>query len=161
MNLLFHSNSISMKSVFSKADVEEAIARVNKLKPDTKALWGKMTVDQMLAHVCVSYEMVYTDKHPKPNPVARFLVKMFVKEAVVGPKPYKKNIATAPAFKISGHRDFENEKKRLIDFMQRVQQDGESSFSGRESLSFGPLSTQEWNTLFYKHFDHHMQQFGV
>ena len=32
---------------------------------------------------------------------------------------------------------------------------------GRESLSFGPLTAVEWNGLFSKHLDHHLQQFGV
>ncbi len=157
----FPSYFMPYPSVFNTADVEKTIARINSLTPETKAVWGKMSVDQMLAHLNVSYEMVYTDKHPKPGPIARFLVKTFIKNTVVGPKPYAKNTATAPAFKIVDHRDFEAEKKRLIEYIRKVQQEGEKAFDGRESLSFGPLTVQEWNTLFSKHLDHHLQQFGV
>ncbi|MEJ6792175.1 MAG: hypothetical protein QNK89_05425 [Lacinutrix sp.] len=37
----------------------------------------------MLAHCCVAYEMVYTDKHPKPNALVRTMLKLFIKKAVV------------------------------------------------------------------------------
>ncbi|MBL7976167.1 MAG: DUF1569 domain-containing protein [Candidatus Kapabacteria bacterium] len=150
-----------MKSVFNRADVDEMISRINTLTPDTKALWGKMSVDQMLAHLCVSYEMVYENKHPKPNPVMRLILKMFVKNGVVGSKPYKQNLPTAPAFRITDSKNFEAEKQRLIAYMNRVQQDGIAYFDGKESLSFGALTKDEWNTLFYKHFDHHLSQFGA
>jgi hypothetical protein len=38
---------------------------------------------------------------------------------------------------------------------------GKEHFEGKESLSFGPMTAQEWNNLFYKHLDHHLNQFGV
>src|SRR6202000_2785164 len=82
------TTSTIMKNVFNTVDVEEMIGRINKLTPQTQPLWGKMTVGQMLAHCNVSYEMAYEDKHPKPNPFARLLIKAFVKNTVVGPKPY-------------------------------------------------------------------------
>ena len=34
-------------------------------------------------------------------------------------------------------------------------------FDKKESHSFGLLSVKEWNTMFYKHLDHHLNQFGV
>jgi hypothetical protein len=62
---------------------------------------------------------------------------------------------------ITEDKDFETEKKRLIDFLQKVQDLGENYFEGRESHSFGKLSKEEWSTMFYKHLDHHLGQFGV
>jgi hypothetical protein len=38
---------------------------------------------------------------------------------------------------------------------------GENHFDGRVSMIFGPMTTTEWNNLFYKHIDHHLTQFGV
>jgi hypothetical protein len=120
-----------------------------------------MAVGQMLAHCNVSYEMVYETKHPKPNSFKKFLLKQFVKNAVVGPKPYKRNSTTAPEFRVKENKDFGAEKQRLIDYLNRTQQLGEAHFEGNESHSFGPLTKEEWNTMFYKHLDHHLSQFGV
>ncbi len=150
-----------MKNIFKAADADEVIARINKLTPETKAVWGKMSVDQMLAHCNVTYEMLYTDKHPKPNFLLKFILKSFIKNSVVNDKPYKQNGQTAPAFVIADHRNFEDEKKRLIDFIKKTQELGEDYFDGKESHSFGVLNKSEWNMMFYKHLNHHLSQFGV
>ncbi|MBY5951574.1 DUF1569 domain-containing protein [Algoriphagus marincola] len=150
-----------MQNIFDPSTTSELIARIESLKPDSQPLWGKMSVDQMLAHCSVAYEMDYTDKHPKPNALMRFLLKTFVKSGVVNEKPYPKNARTAPVFIIADRRDFEKEKNQLIDYLKKTQELGAQHFEGKESPSFGPMTAQEWNNLFYKHLDHHLTQFGV
>jgi len=150
-----------MKNIFQASDTNEVIARINKLTPATKGQWGKMSVDQMLAHLSVAYEMAYEEKHPKPNFFMKFLLKTFVKPSVVNEKPYPKNSRTAPAFVMTGAKDFEKEKQRLIGYIQKTQALGEVHFHNRESHSFGPLTKTEWNNMFAKHLDHHLTQFGV
>lgn len=150
-----------MKNIFKKEITNEVIKRINDLSPKTQAVWGKMSVAQMLAHCCVTYEMIYTEKHKKPNAFARLMLKLFVKNVVVSDKPYAKNGRTAPQFIISDEKEFESEKKRLIDFIIKTQELGEQYFNGKESHSFGKLTITEWNNLFYKHLDHHLTQFGV
>lgn len=150
-----------MKNLFEKEITDELINRINTLTIEKKSSWGKMSVDQMLAHCNVVYEMAYTDKHPKPNAIMRFILKNFVKKGVVNETPYPKNSRTAPAFVIHDARNIKLEKERLTNFLQETQQLGAAHFEGKESLSFGPMTAQEWNNLFYKHLDHHLTQFGV
>lgn len=80
-----------MKNIFSKEITEEVIDRINKLSKDTQPDWGTMSVAQMLAHCSVTYEMVYTNRHQKPNAFTRWILKTIVKRAVVSEKPYPKN----------------------------------------------------------------------
>lgn len=151
-----------MENVFDAKDAQNYINRINNLVEETHGLWGRMTVDQMLAHCCVTYEMVYEpEKHKKPGAIAKFILKTFVKPKVVGEKSYPKDSPTAPQFLIKERRDFEEEKKRLIGFIQKTQQLGSEAFDGKESFSFGKLSSQEWNNMFAKHLNHHLSQFGV
>lgn len=150
-----------MKNVFDLNDSEELISRVNALTPNTQNLWGKMNASQMLAHCNVAYDLVFTDKYPKPSGFKKFLIKLFAKKLVVGPKPYKKNMRTSPEFLITNDRDFEVEKKRMLTHIEKTQKLGPEYFHNKESHAFGPLTEQEWNVLFYKHLDHHLQQFGV
>lgn len=159
--IIFAGKYIGMKSVFKVADVAELKERINKLTPTTERKWGKMTVAQMLAHCNVTYELVYENKHPKPSAIAKFLLKAFVKNAVVSEKPYKQNGQTAPAFIVKDDKDFAAEKARLLGYIDRTLQLGETHFSGKESHSFGKLTVAEWNNMFYKHLDHHLKQFGV
>ncbi|KAA2218128.1 DUF1569 domain-containing protein [Maribacter flavus] len=152
---------MTWKNLFDKQECEETIARINNLTPETAPQWGKMNVSQMLAHCNVAYETTYTDKHPKPKGLQKFLIKLLAKNTVVGPKPYKKNGPTSPVFKISDERDFEKEKNSLIANMRKTQELGSAHFDGKESYAFGTLTKTEWNTLFSKHLEHHLQQFGV
>jgi Protein of unknown function (DUF1569) len=150
-----------MKNVFDKNDNQEFINRINHLTAQSQPVWGKMNVAQMLAHCCVSYELVYENKHPKPKPLLRFFLKTFVKKYIVNEEPYKQSLRTAPEFLITDERIFEKEKQRLIEYITKTQDLGASYFDKRESNSFGVLTITEWNNMFAKHLNHHLKQFGV
>ena len=68
-----------MKNIFDLNVSNEVIERINKLSNPTTPSWGKMVAAQMLAHCNVTYEFLYEDKHSKPNPIAKFFLKLFVK----------------------------------------------------------------------------------
>jgi hypothetical protein len=150
-----------MKNIFEKSVTDEVIGRVNQLTTESKPNWGKMSVDQMLAHCNVTYEFVYEDKHPKPKGLKKWLIKTFAKNIVVSEKPYKKNSRTSPEFLMTDQKNFEAEKSRLIAYLKKTQELGEEHFDNKESHSFGPLTKTEWSNMFYKHLDHHLSQFGV
>lgn len=152
---------MDLPNIFTKEVSQQFIDRINTLQNSTPAKWGKMNIAQMLAHCSVTYEMIYTDKHPKPNFLLGLMLKSFVKKHVVNDQPYKPNLRTAPAFIIADEKDFENEKKGLIEYIEKTQSLGENAFNGKESLSFGKLTSNEWNNMFYKHLDHHLKQFGA
>lgn len=150
-----------MQNIFDAGVTAQLIQRINQIQPNQRPLWGTMSASQMLAHCNVSYEMVYDNKHKAPNGFKRFVLKLLVKPMVVNEKPYKKSSMTAPEFIIKTDKDFNLEKARLVEYLQRTQQLGPTHFEGRSSLSFGSMTSGEWNNLFYKHLDHHLQQFGV
>lgn len=150
-----------IKNIFNRKDSDEILERLNKLTPDSQPLWGQMNVSRMLAHCNVTYELVYENKHPRPGPFMRLILRLLVKKKVVSDAPYKKNNPTAPVFKITDDRDFETEKARLSGYIVRTRELGEEHFDGKKSVSFGKLSKDEWNNMFYKHLDHHFRQFGV
>lgn len=151
-----------IKNAFRKEVAEELIARINNLQPNTQPQWGVMKVDQMLAHCSVAYHCTYSpEKFKKAGSFKKFLLKTFVKPMVVGEKPYPKNGRTASEFIIADRRDFEKEKNELIQFITHTQELGEKHFEGKDNISFGKMTAKEWNVLFYKHLDHHLNQFGV
>ncbi|MGF1559307.1 MAG: DUF1569 domain-containing protein [Flavobacteriaceae bacterium] len=152
---------MTWKNLFDEKESGQTIDRINSLTPETKAKWGKMNVAQMLAHCNIAYELVYTDKHPRPKGFEKFMIKLFAKNIVVGAKPFKKNSRTAPIFLITDEKDFQREKSILVDNIVKTQKLGGAHFNGKESHAFGALTETEWNNLFSKHLDHHLQQFGV
>jgi Protein of unknown function (DUF1569) len=152
---------MALPNIFTQTVSDAVIQRINQLNAQSQAKWGKMSVAQMLAHCCVTYEFLYDNKHTPPNALMKWLLKIFVKGAVVNEKPYPHNSRTAPAFLIVDERQFDTEKQRLIAYIKRTQALGENHFEGKESHSFGVLNKTEWNNMFYKHLDHHLRQFGV
>jgi hypothetical protein len=154
-----------MRNLFFRRDADDLIARLRALTPDARPHWGTMTVAQMLAHSHKPFETVldptYAERHPRPNALVRALLRVFLKPVVAGPKPYRRNGRTAPEFIVDGSPDFEAARARLIEAIERAHALGAAHFEGRESHSFGPLTAAEWNTLFVKHLDHHLRQFGV
>jgi hypothetical protein len=152
---------IPMKNVYDPAVAAELVARLNTLSPDTRPQWGKMNVAQMLAHCSVAYEMAFEDRHPPAGALMGWVLRTFVKRGVVGTTPYPKGSPTSPAFKVSAEQDFQQERMRLMGYVERTAKEGSAFFEGRPSPSFGPLTAEEWKNLLYKHLDHHLRQFGV
>lgn len=151
-----------MRNIFDSQDADFYIKAINQLTPETPAKWGKMSVDQMLAHCNVSYELIYEpEKHKAPSFIVKWMMKNFVKPKVVNEIPYKESIPTGPMFIIKDRKNFEEEQKRLIGFIQKTQQLGGAAFDGKISSGFGKLTTTEWNNMLAKHLDHHLKQFNV
>lgn len=151
-----------MENIFDAKTAQNYIERINKLTPETQRKWGKMSVDQVLAHMNVAYSFIFEpEKQKKPNFIAKFLLSNFVKPKIVNDKPYKQSLPTSPVFIISDERNFEDEKKKLIGNIQRVQQLGKDAFEDKENTSFGKMTSQEWNNMLAKHLNHHLSQFGV
>ncbi len=152
----------TIKNIFTEEVAQEMVGRINTLTPESERQWGKMNVGQMLVHCNGVYGSILSDEdQPKPNFITKFMIKMFAKEIVTGDKPYKQNNPTSPQFIIKDERDFEKEKALLIANIHEVQALGEDHFDNKESHSFGKLSVNQWNNMFYKHLDHHLSQFGA
>jgi Protein of unknown function (DUF1569) len=148
--------------IYNKSVSIQLINRINQLSPGSLPKWGKMSVSQMLAHCNVSYEYIYEPGKYKPTAgFMKLIMKLFVKNAVVSEKPYKQNSPTGPDFKVSDDKNFEQEKERLIGFIEKTASLGSPYFEGKESHSFGKLTATEWSNMLFKHLDHHLSQFGV
>ncbi len=152
---------MALPNIFTAAVAGNLVDRINALTPASQPQWGKMNVAQMLAHCNVTYELAYENIHPRPGTFMRFILKTFVKKIVTGEKPYAKNTRTAPVFLITSEKDFIKEKQRLIAYLNKTVETGQASFEGKENPGFGKLTSTEWNNLFYKHLNHHLEQFGV
>lgn len=151
-----------IKNIFDKQVSEEIISRINRLTPTTRPQWGKMNAGQMLAHCNVTYRYTFEpEQFKRPNAFKKFLLRTFIKKIVTSEKPYQRNGRTAPEFIMTESKNFETEKNKLIENIRKAQQLGKGFFEGKENFSFGPMTAKEWNTMFYKHLNHHLTQFAV
>jgi hypothetical protein len=135
-------------------------ARLEQLKSDSHAQWGRMNVAQMLAHCCTPYDQI-EGRTGGGSWLLRLLARHFFKESAVGEMHFRKNIPTPKSFVISDPRDFERERKRLTALIDATHTQPAAAFEGKCHVTFGRLTAKEWSNLLYKHLDHHLRQFGA
>jgi len=146
-----------MKNLFDDSSRQEIINRINILTPESKPLWGKMDVAQMLAHNLVGLELALQIKKPARAFIGRIIGGM-VKKSLLSPEPFKKNGYTPKEFKIVSVMDFNEQKKKILDIINKFQK---GAIKDLVHPFFGEMNEEEWGWLQYKHLDHHLQQFGV
>ena len=148
-----------MKSLFETATLAEVIERVQKVSPSSQRQWGKMNVSQMLAHACSVLEMAMGIVYPKRIFIGRIIGPIFRKK-YSNDTPLDQSSPTSEEFKVTEHKDFEIEKRRLLDLLKRFSEGGEASVTRHPHPFFGPLTPREWGIGMYKHIDHHLRQFS-
>src|SRR5215216_4928211 len=98
-----------MTDLFEPTAVNEVKQRIGHLTPDSKRVWGKMNVAQMLAHCAASMEYAVGDSRPPRLLMGRILGPV-VKRSMLGEKPMGRNAPTAPGLRVVGERDLERER---------------------------------------------------
>ena len=149
---------MEVKNLFDPAVKQEIIERINKLTPQTKQLWGKMNVSQMLAHVQMPIRIAYGTHRPKGSFILRVIGPLF-KSKLWDKVPYKHSLPTDPTFVMTGiEKDFEKEKDAILELIHKFTNE---SIAGDRHPVFGKLTKENWSKATWKHLDHHLQQFGV
>ncbi len=149
-----------MNSLFNPVDREALSRRLANLEPNATRRWGKMDPAQMLLHCALGLEAATGDR-PMTQVLIGRLITPFIRRAVLGEKPFRRNAPTDPTFVVSDLQDFVAERTRLATLIDRFVQRGPELVGKQTHPFFGPLSGAEWGRLMYKHLDHHMRQFGV
>lgn len=70
-----------MNSIYDKASNDSMIARINKLTPESKALWGKMNAAQMCRHCAIAIDIAFGKGDLKVNFLMKLLGKMLKKKS--------------------------------------------------------------------------------
>jgi Protein of unknown function (DUF1569) len=150
-----------MKNLFEPTRAAQLTDRLERLRPDSPRLWGKMTAPQAMAHCAVALEWALGDTLPPRMLVGR-IIGGFVKQMAIGnDDPIRRNSPTAPGLRIVDERDFATERTQLRRLIDRFAAGGPGGCTTHHHSFFGRLTPDEWAVLMYKHVDHHLRQFGA
>ena len=147
-----------MKSLFHSADRLRLKRRLDELKQDTKATWGRMDCQQMLAHLSDGIRMALGELpvRSRGGPL-RFPP---LRHAIIYWLPFPKGAPTAPELLARRAESCKLETAALKTLMERfAARTGTGPWP--EHPAFGRLTEQDWGALVHKHIDHHLRQFGV
>ena len=146
-----------MKSIHDPRTRAEIIARINALKPETAALWGKMTAYQMVKHCRLWEEMSLGRKKYKRGFVGFVFGRMALGRFLSDERPLPKNTPTLPDLIIRDEGDIAAEKAAWIEQLESY---GDTPGPGMMHPFFGRLTGEQVGYLAYKHSDHHLRQFN-
>ena len=146
-------------SLFDADGRAAMLARLECLRADSPRKWGVMSIEQMLAHCQQPLRVAVGDLALKRSLIG-FLFGRMAKKKLLSPEPWKRSLPTAPEFKIASPRDFNTEKAALRGLIERVGLAGPAGLTKSPHPFFGPLSSEEWQALQWRHLDHHFTQFG-
>ncbi|HEX9936735.1 MAG TPA: DUF1569 domain-containing protein [Longimicrobium sp.] len=146
------------KTVFDPAAREELRRRMERVRPETRPLWGKMNAPQMLAHLNSALMMGLGELEtvPKRSPLANPLMRWLVIYAL----PWPRGTPTAPELLAAPTGDWDAELARFRDLLDRT---GTRPPAGEwpRHPAFDVMTGKQWGDLTYRHVDHHLRQFGV
>lgn len=151
-----------MKTVFEKSTRAKLISRIDCLNENNKALWGKMNVYQMVKHCNIWNQWVLgidNDIPYKQNFLGKIIGKMVLKSNTRNNNPLGKNAPAGSDFivkEING--DLEKQKKTLIELTEQYENYRNPDFIHD---FFGRMTKEQIGVFAYKHYDHHLRQFGV
>jgi hypothetical protein len=139
------------------------INRIGRLTPGSPAVWGRMTVNQMICHVTDQLRLALGEKGP-PERKANWAERTLLKFLVLNVLPIPKNVPTSP--KVDQMKEgtppteFETDRRTLLEYIEKFTA-RPADFAWTPHFRFGPLTAKEWAVLSYKHLNHHLKQFGV
>jgi hypothetical protein len=149
-----------MNNIFIESHMEEIIARIDKLTPNSKPRWGKMNIAQMLAHCSAFQDITMGVSAPERHWLGK-LIGPLVKPIIYNDKPMQPNSPTIPAVRITDEKEFEFERSELKRKIRAFQANGPEKCTTNPHPFFGKLTPEQWGKGTYKHLDHHLKQFGV
>ena len=150
-----------MKSLFESETHQDILNRIEQLNENSTANWGKMNVGQMLKHCQLPIEVALGKREMKGKAgfFTKIIFKLF-KPMMYNDKPWKRNIGTAKEFVITESQVFDMEKNNVIALINEFAAKKDNADWPKHPI-FGHFTTEQRGQMQYKHFNHHLTQFGV
>lgn len=150
-----------MRTLARPDDLAELLRRLQTVRPDSAARWGRMSAHQMICHLSDSMLVATGQKvvTPRTGPLQRTFIKWI---ALYFPAPWPAGIAT-PA-EIDQHVGGTKPQEFARDVQElgmRLRRFAEEQPIRPPHPVFGPMSRTAWLRWAYLHTDHHLRQFGA
>jgi hypothetical protein len=145
-----------MRTLWDAAARSELQARLARLEPDARPLWGRMSAPQMVCHLIEAYRMTIGELPTVPK--GGWLRYPPLKQLVIYYLPWPKEVPTAPELLARPPEDWSRDLRQLNDLIDRF---GALNKAGPWPVhpAFGRLSARTWAALAWRHTDHHLRQF--
>lgn len=152
-----------MKTLRDRQQVDEILARLDRLTPATPRLWGKMSAHQMVCHLNDAFKL-YAGVIAAAPPGFPYPSKLLKWGCLFVPIRWPKGFKTVPELdqqrRGAPESDFARDVAELRDRLKAFAHIPEN-FAWPTHPYLGAMSAAEWMRLGYLHTDHHLRQFGA
>ena len=151
-----------MRTLARSADLAEVLSRLQTVRPNSPARWGRMSAHQMICHLGDAMLVAADQKSAGgvSGPLKSTIVKWI---ALYLPLRWPPGIRTVAEIdqEIGGTKpqEFIRDVRELDTRLRRFVED-EQTMCPTHPI-FGPMSRKEWLRWAYLHTDHHLRQFGA
>lgn len=150
-----------MKTIFNESTRNGLIDRINMLKKDSTALWGKMNIGQMIEHMIIWNEWVLgkNDLPHKQGILGKLIGRWMLKKDTKDDTVMSKGMPAGKGFTVNvSQKNITKQKDLWIDLLEEYESYDEPSFLHD---FYGKMSKEQLGIFAYKHTDHHLRQFGA
>jgi hypothetical protein len=150
-----------MRTIFETAARDELVLRIALLNEESRPVWGKMNVYQMIKHCSLWDEWILGKYDPvyKQAFIGKIFGKLALRRMTKDDNPLDKNVPTSNWLKIKEtDGDLLAERNKWTGLINEY-----ANYSNPEFIHdfFGKMSLEEIGILAYKHTDHHLRQFSA
>jgi hypothetical protein len=146
------------KSLHSREARAELLQRLDRLRGDSSAAWGRMNVGQMVCHLSDSMRMSL-GQLPTKTSGKRIFQTLPMRTLAIYVVPWPKGAPTAPELLSTPPAQLDADRAKLRSLIEDF---GQAALERWPSHPlFGPLNRREWGHLCYRHIDHHLRQFSA
>ncbi|MFP5227439.1 MAG: DUF1569 domain-containing protein [Acidobacteriota bacterium] len=146
-----------MPSLGNEADRSGLLERLARVTPESRPRWGQFNAGRMMCHLADSLDEALGRRSlPRSGPgmLRHFPMKhlaIYVIPMPKGAKAPRELLAEEPG-------EFEANRQRVVEAITVVAE--RPSGPAPDHFLFGRMSCRQWNSLAWKHIDHHLRQFG-
>ncbi|MEO0311753.1 MAG: hypothetical protein RIQ89_1410 [Bacteroidota bacterium] len=150
------------KNFFDKDAYQSLTKRFESINLESKAKWGTMNANEMICHCADAIREALGTRTTKDK--SSWFGRNIFKWAALLLPSYPKNTRTVAAYdpkkKGTMPNGFSHDRDVLLKLMSNLYQFNGAELPGKHPV-MGVLSHKHWGTLMYKHFNHHLTQFGA
>ena len=152
-----------MSNLFDAKTRAAVTARVERFRPDSARVWGRMTAHQAICHLSDAFRMSLNERPAAPvnsafKPVIKFIA---LRLPLAWPRG---RIQTVPEAEqgVGGTPplEFARDRDDLIALIERVGAAGAGQLCRTHPI-FGAMTADLWGIWAYRHLDHHLRQFNL
>lgn len=145
------------KTLWNEDDRAAILRRFASLSPDATPKWGSLDAPRMVTHVTDALRAGLGEVRLRPvkGPLGLWPINVLVMFHL----PWPKSAPTAPELLQRAPSNWGAELSALESAVDRLVTRGING-QWTPHAAFGALSGEQWGRLMYRHFDHHLTQFG-